>query len=226
MSLKSKLSDLEIKDQKLKSFLSDLTDSVEMLRNNIVISDYESKLMALDSSDNGFCRILPTRLLVDEIKFSEDLNQLPLRSSNSMFTQLTHSVAQAILTATFTPLNLNTEEFDTDTMHGLAPLPNRQISIKHEGVYLVYATCTFPADAGGTTRLLGIEVNNTTCIARMSVPPQGASAPSLCAAAIRKLYPGDFLESFVYQDSGVTLNMVITVDQHQSGTRFAAHRLS
>jgi len=224
MSLKSDLADLDIKDYKLQKYLENLTDAVELVRNNVIIGDRESKVLVPKPSDNEYCRILPQRLLVDEIKFSGDLNGLALQSSNSMCCLLQHSNAQSIADVTFAVLNFNTVLVDTDGMH--VSSSNQRVTIQHSGIYLFQAAATFNPAGTGTVRLIGLRVDGTTCFARMSVSPQGGSTPSLFVSNIITLKRAQYVEVFVYQDSGAPLTMVNTYDANQHGPKFSVHRLS
>ena len=227
MSLKSDLADIDIKDHKLQKYLESLTDAVELIRNNVIIGDRESKLLVPKPSDNEYCRILPRRLIVDEIKFNEDKNQLALRSSNSMWAQLTNSVDISIPNVTFTALTWDTKSFDTDGLFDSAN-PSR-FTCQHDGIYAINVTMTFAAAAGGTTRILGIRrfLANVRGIARICVAPQGAAAAvSLTVPAIIGLSRGKYVEAFCYQDSGAALASQKLNTTTVACPFFQIHRLS
>lgn len=222
MSLKSKLADLEIKDQKLKSFLNDLIDTVSLVSDNVIISDREYKTMSLSRGDSNFCRIRPQRLIVDEIRFTDDLNNLTLRSSCTMWASANRTTTQPISSGAFTNIEFDNILQDTDSVWDAT---NYRFNINHDGIYLAMCTATFEAHSGGTTRILGI-TRSGSCRARISVAPQGISAPSLSVASINTFNKGQYVDAFVYQDSTVSLNILATQSSTQARAYLSLHRLS
>lgn len=121
---------------------------------------------------------------------------------------------QAIPNATFTALALATVDVDSETMWSAA-YPTR-LTCKVAGVYVVGAS-VYWASAAGSQRQLLLMVNGATVIAR------GVSGTSeQPGQSISTCWPfavGDYLEAYVYQDSGAGLNALS--DQANSPTVWA-----
>src|SRR5688500_16432952 len=80
-----------------------------------------------------------------------------------------HNAAQAITTATWTSLALNSERFDqagnaAATMHDLVT-NNSRLTCKYAGVYWIHGEAVFEANATGVQRTSRIFMNATTVIA-------------------------------------------------------------
>src|SRR5262245_22049217 len=74
-----------------------------------------------------------------------------------------HNAAQALTTGVEASLALNSERYDTDTMHDTVT-NNSRLTIKTAGLYIITGHVEFANNATGY-RLGGLRVNNTTTIA-------------------------------------------------------------
>lgn len=117
-----------------------------------------------------------------------------------------HNTTQALVTATFTALNFNSEDFQTGTLHSTVT-NNSRVTIATAGVYCFTGTVAFAANATGQ-RVIVIKVNGTTYYDKLAFPNNGAG--NTFEAQITKLLSlaaGDYVELFAYQDSGGNLNV-------------------
>lgn len=124
-----------------------------------------------------------------------------------------HNATQAIGTGT-TTVALNSELFDTDTMHDTVT-NNSRLTCKTAGTYMVGGNIEFAGSATGAFRNLLIVVNNTASIAADSKPPAGANPTRLMAVTVLSLAVSDFVELQVNQDTGGSLNLTGQVGTNQ-----------
>lgn len=115
-----------------------------------------------------------------------------------------HSVSQAVASSGLVVLALNSERYDTDTMHDLAT-NNSRLTCKTAGSYAVKAGLEWAGNATGE-RITELTLNGAITIARV----RGAAGlvnqnPSTTYA----LAVNDYVELRVYQDSGVALNITV-----------------
>lgn len=119
-----------------------------------------------------------------------------------------HNADQSIADNTLTVVALNSERWDTDTIHDTAT-NNSRLTCKTAGKYQITFTGLFGVHATGE-RGLFIRLNGTTYIAgdqRMSVTDGVDGA----AATISRLYDlavNDYVEGVVLQKSGGALNLL------------------
>lgn len=124
-----------------------------------------------------------------------------------------HSAAQSITTATNTALALNSERFDqagnvASTMHDLVT-NNSRLTCRHAGVYEIIGNIEWAANATGV-RDVFIRLNNTTNIAYGRLPSLTAVTAQQEATTHYALAVNDFVELFVFQNSGGGLNVNAT----------------
>ncbi len=112
-----------------------------------------------------------------------------------------HSTTQTIASASFTNMSMDSEDFDTDTMHDTSTNTNR-LTATTAGKYLVYGKLQFAAHATGT-RIIGIQVNGAGTIYRLGEATPSGSIGSLLHGSIQfVLAAGDYVSLIGYQSSG------------------------
>lgn len=119
-----------------------------------------------------------------------------------------HNAAQSIANATLIAVTLNSERFDTDTIHDTAT-NNSRLTCKTAGVYAIFGHVAWANNAVGTIRGLLIKLNGTTFIGAVYAPPITTAAIE-CYRSVSSLYQlavNDYVEMFAYQDSGGALNL-------------------
>lgn len=117
------------------------------------------------------------------------------------------TTTQSITSGTWTSLALNAERFDTDTMHDNVTNSSR-LTIKTAGLYVVTGNVYWASSAAGNQRLTRLYVNNATEICVASSPVSAAlPQPAQVVSTIYKFAVNDYVELFVYQDSGGALNV-------------------
>jgi hypothetical protein len=118
-----------------------------------------------------------------------------------------HSANQSIGNATWTTVALNSERYDTDTIHDLATNTSR-LTCKTAGKYSIVFYGLLDANATGH-RFARILLNGTTPIVEFGAPSLGASHASRLICTIQwDLAVNDFVEAQVFQDSGGALNLL------------------
>ena len=122
-----------------------------------------------------------------------------------------HNALQALVTATFTALALNSERWDTDTIHDLA-VNNSRLTCKTAGKYVICGNVEYAVSAAGTTRLACIKLNGITFIAIQQQPPVagGVLTTAVSVTTTYDLAVNDYIELVGYQDSGGNLNVNAT----------------
>lgn len=120
--------------------------------------------------------------------------------------RVTKSGAQSITTSSDTLLTWDTETLDSDSIHSTSVNTGR-ITIVTPGTYAIGAFVEWATNATGG-RQAYIRLNGTTIIARDARPATSTTYfPSCSPATLYPLNAGDYLEVFVYQDSGGSLNV-------------------
>ncbi len=119
--------------------------------------------------------------------------------------RVTHNTAQSLANATFTSVQLNTSERDTDGFYDPAVPTRLTVPSGLGGEYLLSAQVEFAANATGR-RELGIRVNGTTTV--VSDIRAGLSVITrLMVHTQVRLNAGSYLEVRAFQDSGGALNI-------------------
>jgi len=113
------------------------------------------------------------------------------------------NAAYNVPNAAWTPIELDVENFDTDTMHSTVTNPSR-VTCVTPGVYLLSAGMQHGVNATGV-RGVRIFLNNTTSLCNMLVGAFAGAGAGLSASTIYELAAGDYVELSVYQDSGAVL---------------------
>lgn len=127
--------------------------------------------------------------------------------------ELRQTSAQTISTGTFTAINFDTEDLDSADGHD-AGLPSRYTAV-YPGYYEVGGGVTFAANATGR-RLARMHVNSALVSGSVSGLPGNASILGFALRAKKVfLNIGDYLEIFMFQDSGGNLATFITNTEYQ-----------
>ena len=136
--------------------------------------------------------------------------------SNSQVNTLTLAAArvrdastQSISNDTFTPINLDTEDFDTDAIHDTVT-NNTRLTAKTAGKYLITGIIEYAANATGN-RATAIRLNGITFIAETLVPNAGSGTLVFVGTTtIYDLAVNDYVELMAFQTSGGNLNSVVS----------------
>lgn len=132
------------------------------------------------------------------------------------------SSTQSIPNATWTAINLDSELFDTDTIHSVASNTSR-LTCKTKGVYTISGHVEFAEDDPAVGyRAVAIKYNGTTYIAKHDKELCNVN-PSFSITTLYNLAVNDYVELFVYQTSGGALNVA---QQSQWSPHFAMQRIS
>lgn len=112
----------------------------------------------------------------------------------------------SIATGANTGLTFDGERYDPNGMHSTSTNTGR-ITISVPGIYLVIADIRFAANATGR-RTGYLQINATTVIGRIVVPVNsGTVVTEMIVAAMYQFAAGDYVEAYVFQDSGGNLNV-------------------
>ena len=118
-----------------------------------------------------------------------------------------HSVDQSISNNSDTVVALNSERFDTDTIHDNIS-NNSRLTATTAGKYLILAQATFAANGTGI-RMVSIRLNGVTFLARFSMSAASSFRHLLIAVTFADLAATDYVEMLVYQNSGAALNLEV-----------------
>lgn len=131
-----------------------------------------------------------------------------------------NSAGQSISNSTWTAILFDTETIDTDAYHSTSSNTSRiTIPAGKAGKYFVTAQSKFDANATGR-RIAKIYKNGTGDIqTEAEITVSSSSYPSVYSSAIMSLAVGDYLEFYVFQNSGANLNST------QTGTQFGVQYL-
>ena len=122
--------------------------------------------------------------------------------------RITRTVSQGILNDDETPLNFNSERYDTAGMHSNSTNLSR-LTAPVDGIYLVTAQVQWDVNGFGN-RTLAIRRNGTVALARDRRQPgtDPVNAPAVNLSTVASLDAGDFVEAEVFQDSGGNLSVL------------------
>jgi hypothetical protein len=120
-----------------------------------------------------------------------------------------HSANQSISNATWTTVALDSERYDSDTIHDLVT-NNSRLTCKTAGKYMLVFQGLLAANATGY-RFARFLLNGVTPIVEDGVPSLGASHASRLLCSVQwDLAVNDYIEAQVFQDSGGALNLLAT----------------
>ena len=121
--------------------------------------------------------------------------------------QLAFTGSQSIANTTATALTWGVENFDTDGMHSTVTNTSRiTIASGKDGYYWIYGFVSW--DLGTHRRIAYIYKNGAEIIGyELGVTSSSpATYPAVAISSVLNLVAGDYLEFFVYQNSGGNLN--------------------
>ena len=119
---------------------------------------------------------------------------------------------QSIADSTFEYMILGAEQFDTNGMHSNAT-DNSRIAAITDGIYLAIGQVTFVANATGTRKGIirknaaGAPGSGTAWGVTVADASPASQVTSLQVVSLVPLGAGDYVELFVWQDSGGALNL-------------------
>ena len=122
-----------------------------------------------------------------------------------------NSAAIATTTATWTLVTLDSERFDNDTIHSTATNTSR-LTATTAGVYQIIFNGSFASNSTGF-RAAVIKLNAAgvigggTTLAAFDVPAVNGDRTHICLSTLYSLGAADYVEVFVYQNSGGNLNL-------------------
>lgn len=121
--------------------------------------------------------------------------------------RVTRSTAQSIANATETAISFDTVRWDTDGMWDAANAT--RLTCQTAGKYLIVGNVRFAGAAGGY-RQAGIKINGTaTYLAIDKSSSLDSATVDLNPVAVYDLAAGDFIELYVFQNSGGNLNVEV-----------------
>ena len=128
---------------------------------------------------------------------------------------------QSIANAAYACLTWNAEAFDTDTMHDNAT-SNSRITFTTAGTYQVTLNCLWANNSTGL-RNHTIEKNGTTTqgsgttiIEPFAIQPVAATHSGASISVSASFVAGDYIQAFVFQNSGGALNLAGNSESHSS----------
>jgi hypothetical protein len=117
-----------------------------------------------------------------------------------------NSASISVANSTATALTFDSERDDSDTIHDTGSNTGR-LTCKTAGIYLIYGTVRFAANATGF-RELSIRLNGSTFVAQNLVPAPSSGACDVAIAAAYTLALTDYVELVATQTSGGALNVI------------------
>ncbi len=121
-----------------------------------------------------------------------------------------NSTAKSIPSGSFVVITFDSERYDTDNIHDNST-NNSRLTCKTAGVYLISFCGELPAASTGRA-VAKIQVNGGTNICMMSNILTSLGPIRMNPSSIYTLNVNDYVEVFVYQESGGTLNLAATSD--------------
>lgn len=118
-----------------------------------------------------------------------------------------HNANQALASGAWASAALNSERFDTDTIHDTVT-NNSRLTCKTAGKYLIGGCVGLTANATGW-RGVRIYLNGTTVLVYSLVPASSATYQfQINLVTLWSLAVNDYVELQVFQDSGISLNIL------------------
>lgn len=132
------------------------------------------------------------------------------RHLNSMV-RVTKSANQSINSGVATVVTWDTEDFDTDTMHDTGSNTSR-LTAPIAGKYLVYGIAQWVIDATGSlAKMVGFYFYKNGSIYNLGnfIPDGTGTIGTICTGSvIVSLAAADYMEMYVYQESGGAMNLL------------------
>jgi parallel beta-helix repeat protein len=131
-------------------------------------------------------------------------------STDAVSARAYNSGAVSTANTTWTAVTLNSERWDTRSLHSTSSNTER-LTAPVAGHYEGKAYVAFAASAGGTARQVRIRLNGTTTIAQASAPPLGAgNAVFVIVPFSYQLAAADYVHAEAWQDSGGALDVAVS----------------
>lgn len=131
-----------------------------------------------------------------------------------------HNTTQSISTGTPTAVALNSELYDTNTLHDNST-NNSRLSLDQEGFWRVIGQVSWATNTSGR-RTLRIDRNGSTTDTIVTLPPaSGANTYMQVDVDVEVTSSSDYVELIAVQDSGSSINLA----GGSSATWLAAHYL-
>lgn len=139
--------------------------------------------------------------------------------------QVVKTGTQAITTAATTAMAWDAENFDTlGASVQWAAGSSTRLTAQAPGVYRLSASVVFAANATGE-RAVWFRKNGATFLPGLRVPATAANATATAAATTVILNASDYVECFVYQNSGGNLNVQVNDAQTSIPTAFGMEKI-
>lgn len=116
--------------------------------------------------------------------------------------------ATSVPTATFHPIPLDTEDFDTDGFHSTVTNTSRMtVPAGLGGKYIAVADVETPNNTSGVRYFMIYKNGSEYAAIKDDAPTQsGGFGFKMTPTAVLKLVPGDYIELYVFQNSGSSLS--------------------
>ncbi len=128
-----------------------------------------------------------------------------LSSASAVGTRVFHSAAQSINNNTETKLAFDSERYDTDSIHDPST-NNSRLTCPASGRYAIFGTVRFASNATGH-RYIFIRLNGGKALAVQSSLALSGIVTMLSISTIYDLTASDYVELWVYQNSGGALDV-------------------
>ena len=110
--------------------------------------------------------------------------------------------------STFTAVTLNSERFDNAALHSTSSNTSRlTVPTGGGGKYVIGLGANWTASASGALRTTRIEQNATTVLGTFTSQPSASHGSDQSWSTIYALSDADYVEMYVFQNSGGALNL-------------------
>lgn len=137
------------------------------------------------------------------------LIQLPSYILSPPRVQAYHNANQSITNDVDQVVALNSERYDTDTMHNTVSGTSR-IRFNTAGIYIVTFQCSFASNTVGDRKAFIRKNGQLPIGGNEKLPPAGAFESSLTITIQEYFTTTDYIQPIVKQDSGGALNLLAT----------------
>jgi hypothetical protein len=171
----------------------------------MVFDDATARTAAITSPQEGMISFLKD---TNETQYYSGTSWVTIGGSGSVFVgcSVTRTAAQSIANTTYTAIAFTTEDYDTDAIHDNSTNNTRlTVPSGKGGKWQITGPVTF---ANGTGyRIVRIYKNGVGLISLSSAPTVSGDNTTGVVSNVFNLSAGDYLEVFVYQNSGGALNV-------------------
>jgi len=151
-----------------------------------------------------------TGLELEELTDGSETTLHSHADSDTVTAKVYHNAAQAVASGAGPYLAFNSERWDTDSFHDTVT-NNSRLTIPANGYYLITTNIEFSGHSTGV-RVVNIVVNRTTAIASITFNPSHGGSQNSMVTTIHYLTAGQYVETQVYQNSGISLNIASAGD--------------